>query len=597
MISELHKTKADIVGLIEILGKHLYSTPTVAIRELIQNSYDSCIRRQIEIQDPFEPKINVKTNNSEGILIIEDNGAGLTKEEIINFIATIGSGYTRSLRENANNNELIGYFGLGFLTAYSIASRIELITTSYKEKDKGWKFISTTPERFNINECEAREVGLKITIQLDNKYLDFADENIMSEIITHYCCLLKIPVFLNDNLLERIIPPWEYDGNKISGLRTNKMRLEFAKNFEQSFEPICTIPVFSSAECDVNGLLWIHDSRTYNTSDNRNVSVFIRGMLVSDNEIDLLPSWAGFVSAVIESKTLFPTLSREDIQKDENYFKIQSHLKETLIEGIYNIVKEDTEKWRLIIRRHNEALLGSALCDERLFQIMADDLMVPTSEGDMTIKNILYRAKNKIHVTLSEGGGYEEIIFRSIMQPVVLGYRYAALSFCNKYGTTYNKPIIVLGSKEGESLFFKKVEIPDEKRQILKELFLEKHIEIIPTKFHPSYLPMVIIPDRDYQLKNRIESDEADRRITTAALSLARKYTKELNGKTSCRLYVNLESPIINKIFTIDDDSKKQLSILLRSLTYLIASHNEADFPIDLVKEFKTFNETLTEIF
>jgi molecular chaperone HtpG len=597
MISELHKTKADIVGLIEILGKHLYSTPTVAIRELIQNSYDSCIRRQIEIQDPFEPKINVKTNNSEGILIIEDNGAGLTKEEIINFIATIGSGYTRSLRENANNNELIGYFGLGFLTAYSIASRIELITTSYKEKDKGWKFISTTPERFNINECEAREVGLKITIQLDNKYLDFADENIMSQIITHYCCLLKIPVFLNDNLLERIIPPWEYDGNKISGLRTNKMRLEFAKNFEQSFEPICTIPVFSSAECDVNGLLWIHDSRTYNTSDNRNVSVFIRGMLVSDNEIDLLPSWAGFVSAVIESKTLFPTLSREDIQKDESYFKIQSHLKETLIEGIYNIVKEDTEKWRLIIRRHNEALLGSALCDERLFQIMADDLMVPTSEGDMTIKNILYRAKNKIHVTLSEGGGYEEIIFRSIMQPVVLGYRYAALSFCNKYGTTYNKPIIVLGSKEGESLFFKKVEIPDEKIQILKELFLEKHIEIIPTKFHPSYLPMVIIPDRDYQLKNRIESDEADRRITTAALSLARKYTKELNGKTSCRLYVNLESPIINKIFTIDDDSKKQLSILLRSLTYLIASHNEADFPIDLVKEFKTFNETLTEIF
>jgi molecular chaperone HtpG len=157
--------------------------------------------------------------------------------------------------------------------------------------------------------------------------------------------------------------------------------------------------------------------------------------------MDLLPSWAGFVSAVIESKTIFPTLSREDIQKDENYFKIQSHLKEALIEGIYNIVKEDAEKWGLIIRRHNEALLGSALCDDRLFQIMADDLMVPTSEGDMTIKNILSRTENKIHVTLSEKGGYEEVIFRSLMQPVVLGYRYAALSFCNKYGNTYNKPL------------------------------------------------------------------------------------------------------------------------------------------------------------
>ena len=597
MISEFHKTKANIVGLIEILGKHLYSTPTVAIRELIQNAYDSCIRRQIESQEPFEPKINIKTNSAEGVLIIEDNGAGLTKEEIINFVATIGSGYTRSLRVNSNNNELIGYFGLGFLTAYSIASRIELTTTSYKQKDKAWKFISTTPERFYINECEAREVGLKITIQLDDKYLDFADEYIMNEIIIHYCCLLKIPVFLNDNLLERIIPPWEYDDNQLSSIRTNKIGLDFAKNFEQNFDPICTIPVSPSTECDVNGLLWIHGSRTYNTSDNREVSVFIRGMLVSDNEMDLLPSWAGFVSAVIESKSLFPTLSREDIQKDESYYKIQSHLKETLIEGIYNIVKEDTEKWRLIIRRHNEALLGSALCDERLFQVMVDDLMVPTSEGDMTIKNILHRAQDKIHVTLSERGGYEEIIFRSLKQPVVLGYRYAALSFCNKYGNTYNKTIIVLGSEEGESLFFKKIEIADEKIQNLKELFFEEHIEIIPTKFHPSYLPVVMIPDRDYQLKNRIESDEADRKITTAVLSLARKYTKQLNGKTSCRLYINLESPIIDKIFTIDDDSKKQLSILLRSLTYLIASHNETDFPIDLLKEFKILNETLTEIF
>ena len=597
MNSELHKTKSNIVGLIEILGKHLYSTPTVTIRELIQNAYDSCIRRKIESQEPFEPKINIKTNSAEGVLIIEDNGAGLTKQEIIDFVATIGSGYTRSLRGNTDNNELIGYFGLGFLTAYSIASRIELTTTSFKEKNKGWKFISTTPERYNIEECEAREVGLQITIQLDNKYLDLADEYIMKKIIIHYCCLLKIPVFLNDNLLERIIPPWEYDDNKISGLRTNKIRLEFAKNFEQNFEPICTIPVFPSTECDVNGLLWIHDSRTYNTSDNRKVSVFIRGMLVSDNEMDLLPSWAGFVSAVIESKTLFPTLSREDIQKDENYFKIQSHLKETLVEGIHDIVKEDTEKWRLIIRRHNEALLGSALCDERLFQIMADDLMVPTSEGEMTIQNVLFRTQSKIHVTLSERGGYEEIIFRSLKQPVVLGYRYAALSFCNKYGNTYNKSIILLGSKEGENLFFKKIEILDEKVQILKELFPEEDIEIIPTKFHPSYLPIVIIPDRDYQLKKRIESDEADLRITTAALSLARKYTNELNGKTSCRMYINMASPVINKIFTIDDGSKKQLTILLRSLTYLIASHNETDFPIDLVKEFKNFNEALTEIF
>ncbi len=122
---------------------------------------------------------------------------------------------------------------------------------------------------------------------------------------------------------------------------------------------------------DVQGLLWIQDGGTYGTSDNRNLSVFLRGMLLDDDARDLLPSWAGFVGGVIESNRLTPTASREDLQRDDHYAAIQHALAEALIAGLGEVARQQPEAWRRVLLRHNEALLGAALCDERLLR--ADD--------------------------------------------------------------------------------------------------------------------------------------------------------------------------------------------------------------------------------
>jgi molecular chaperone HtpG len=207
--SELHNTQVNFSGLMELLSKHLYSVPTVAIRELVQNAHDSCSRRRLEDDEVFEPAIRLSTQRSKDILVIEDSGAGLTKEEIIQYITTIGSGYTRVLREKYADDSMIGCFGLGFLTAYAVAKRVELWTTSYQEPDAGWHFISLGAERFHIEPAPARPVGLRIVLHLLRDFSDLTDPTILKRLLFRYCCLLPIPIYVNgeETPVNTLVPP------------------------------------------------------------------------------------------------------------------------------------------------------------------------------------------------------------------------------------------------------------------------------------------------------------------------------------------------------------------------------------------------------
>ena len=94
---ELRTVQVDFGGLMEVMGKNLYSTPMVAVRELVQNAHDSCTRRRLEADEAeYTPRITVRGLGA--VLEIEDNGAGLTRQEIFDYLATIGAGYTRKLR-------------------------------------------------------------------------------------------------------------------------------------------------------------------------------------------------------------------------------------------------------------------------------------------------------------------------------------------------------------------------------------------------------------------------------------------------------------------------------------------------------------------
>lgn len=438
----------------------------------------------------------------------------------------------------------------------------------------------------------ARAVGTLVELSLKEKFRSLADLAVLSNVLERYCALLSIPVFAGDKADKAINadpPPWRAAAD--SPVRAKKARLEFAARFERRFAPLCTLDVASD---DVRGLLWIQDGATFGTSDNRNLAVFVRGMLLDDDARELLPDWAGFASGVIESRKLVPTASREDLQRDEHWTSAAQIVKNALIDGLESVARRDPESWRRILLRHNEALLGAALCDERLMTLLADELTVPTSEGDLRVSSLLKRGERKVYVSLSTRGGFEEMLFRALKVPIAVGTRYAVLPFLERWTSLRGGAVVQLGTKSGNQQVFRAATLDEEDRRFLEQTLARPGQRLVTARFAPRELPLVIVPDREVELKRRLENDGADQRIATAALGLARLYTKKIDGAVEADLYVNLDSPAI--IALLDARGRPDVEIgarLLRALATLMTGGGEGSASIDLASTLAEYTSAV----
>jgi len=579
--SEIRRAGVDLNGLMTVLGKHLYSTPVVALRELVQNAHDSLVRRRLEQADWQEPgRIEVHGDAVNGIVRIIDTGAGLTQQEIHDYLATVGVGYTRGLRQAGEDDEgLIGMFGLGFLSAFVLARRVTVRTTSYQQPMLGHCYVSSNAEQYTVSPMPARAVGTEVVLELHGSYVHLAQEQNLRDILGRYCALLGEPIHIGQDAraINPEPPPWRPQAGVVMHLLQAQRRgLEFAAHFERSFEPIACMPLRADGGSDAVGLLWVQDGATYGTSDNRNLSVFVRGMLLDDDARDLLPPWAGFIGGVIESSRLTPTASREDLQRDETYSAVQHALGEALIDGLVEIARQQPEAWRRILARHNEALLGASLCDERLFQLLLEHVRVPSSQGDIKASEL--PSRGAVHVILDNGGGFEEMLFRAMGVPVAHGNRYAVVPFLRRWTQAKGMRLVELGTEQGNRALFRTDTLPEADME-----WLQTHLgdgeHLLPAHFSPAELPVVVVPDREAELKRRLEDDENDKRVSMAALRLARQFTARIVARAPSRLYLNLDNPAVQALLAAMRAGNPQAASaarLLRSLKVIVSAQGRA---------------------
>ncbi|MEV0537177.1 ATP-binding protein [Kitasatospora sp. NPDC050463] len=585
---ELRTTEVDLGGLVNVLATHLYSTPLVALRELVQNAHDSHTRRLLEDPDGVHrPLIRVRADADRRTVGIEDTGAGLTEPEIHAFLATVGTGYTRMLRDLTGNQELIGAFGLGFLSAFSVADEVTVTTTSHREPLLGHRYRSFGGEQYSVERVPARPTpGTLVELSLKTEHAHLADEHALREVLGRYCVLLPIPVFVGDDEqpVNAVPVPWR---QSVEGDQ-HAARMRFAGAFGRRFEPLTAFPVQPvEGGSDAVGLLWVQDGGTYGSSDNRDLAVYLRGMLLAEDARDLLPGWAGFIGGVVESSRLTPTASREDLQRDEHYRALQQALADAVVEGLYETARLRPAVWRRILARHGQDLLGAALCDDRLFTLLADDVPVPTSQGDLTAGALRAAGGGAVHVALGSGGGFEEMLYRAMQVPIARGDRYAVLPFLRRYAGLRDCRIVELGSESGNRELFRDPErpLPAEETAWLAGALADPGEQLVPARFDPPGLPLVLVPDREAELKARIEDDQADARIPSAALRLARAFTARSGGEVKARLYLNLACPAVQDLLAAyrgGHTGSATAAGLLRSLKVIMAAASAGSATGDL---------------
>ena len=598
MTAQLHDTNVCMDGLLDVLGKNLYSTPEVAIRELVQNAHDACIRRKLEQSGEFGGEIRLIPDSQNHTLTITDTGSGLTYDEVIEYLATVGSGYTRVLRNDSQTDEMIGYFGLGFLSAYVVSDKVDVWTTSYQTPDKCWHFSSRGGKRFAIqaanNHQQGQAVGTTVCLQLTEDFTQLASAAVLTSLLAKYCCLLPVSIYVGDadKPVNDLAVPW-LQGD-VPAVRLKKEQMAFARLFENLFDPICTIAIPPDNPAGVQGLIWLQDATGYATSDYRNASIFVRNMFITAKKRELLPQWAGFAGCVIESEQLIPTASREDIQDDEQFALVQAVVAEALVEGLKSIAQNEPETWRRILVRHNQALLGAALNDNDLFDMLAQQLKVPTNLGEMTLPNVLKQSENRIYVRQEDKNSYEDILLRAKMTPVVSGYLFAASAFCRKYAEINHCKLVSLGDKTADEQLLGQIQLDQGKAAFLTGLFKRSGDAVLFTRVQPDYLPMVIVEDQQVLLKQRIEQDENDKRIGAAALMLARMHTNKIDDSIKRRVYINLGCPLVGKLFEWQDrpDRAKQLATMMRNFM-VIMCHDAHDKQTLFADELQSFGDSI----
>ncbi|MDJ0940282.1 MAG: ATP-binding protein [Woeseiaceae bacterium] len=571
MSAEIRTTQINLEGLLEVLGKNLYSTPVVVVRELVQNAFDACVRRRIESGWTGVPQVRITVDPDRHTLAIGDNGAGLTRQEIIDFLATIGSGYTRVLRNRTQDENAVGYFGLGFLTAYVVSDNVEFLTRSYIEQADCLRFASAGGQQYTIDSAADRPVGSEVVLHLKDTFHDLADYEFIEQIVRKYCCLLPIDIVLGDSdePVNRIEVPWRLED--ASELRIKKASLEFAGVFDHSFQPIVTIPLPLDEDTGVQGLLWIQDGSYYATSDNRITTIFIRSMHITDECKELLPEWAGFVGCVIDSASLTPTASRESVQQDKYFAAVRAYVKQVLIDAIVRLAVERGADWRRLQSRHNQSLLGASISDPMLFDAMRDQLALPTSEGELTVEEICKRSgERRLRLALEQEGGYEYLIARSMGVPVVYGYRFAAASFCRMRSQDGDITLTTLGSRESSGDLFPNQPLDDDNLAIFERYYGRADTKLVVSNFEPACLPAVRVLDQDALLRKRLEADELDEHLGSAALMLAKRYTDSLDIEQEAYLYLNYANPVIRGFIDLPDERRDQVAKILIAMTELM---------------------------
>jgi len=196
-------------GLIKLLAEGLYSEPDTFVRELIQNSHDSIIRRR-ELEPDFRGRIDVAYDNTAKTITFTDDGIGMDRKDIREFLSVIGSVGTAIAQEGGGklSRDLIGQFGIGLLSAFVVADKVYVDTLKVGESE-AFEWRNSGSQDCLLYSSDKTTVGSKITVYVRDDYTYFLSESKLKSIIIQYCDFLSVPICLNGgDPVNTVEAPW-----------------------------------------------------------------------------------------------------------------------------------------------------------------------------------------------------------------------------------------------------------------------------------------------------------------------------------------------------------------------------------------------------
>ena len=424
--------KAESKRLLDLMINSIYTHKEIFLRELISNASDAIDKRRFKSltdtsagTEDGQSEIRLAVDKDTRTLRVTDNGIGMTKEELEKNLGTIArSGSFDFKKDNASNEnvDIIGQFGVGFYSAFMVASRVTVRSLALGS-DTAWQWESTGAEGYTVEECDKKTVGTEIILVVkesssEENYDEFLDAWRLEGIVKKYSDYIRYPIrmmkeksrmvegsdkdadgkdktpeyetYYEDETLNSMVPIWKRDKKDVTDE-------EYANFYKEKFmdfsDPAKVIQSKTEGTATYNALLFIPSRAPYNyyTKEyEKGLQLYASGVLIMEKCADLLPDYFSFVKGLVDSQDLSLNISREMLQHDSQLRLIRQSLERKIKNELTSWMKNDREKYDAFFENFGLQLkIGcydgygmhkDALQDLLLFRSMKQDKLVSLAE-------------------------------------------------------------------------------------------------------------------------------------------------------------------------------------------------------------------------
>ncbi|OSB11662.1 molecular chaperone HtpG [Paraclostridium bifermentans] len=573
-------------NIFPIIKKWLYSDKDIFVRELISNGCDAINKYkklvslgEIENKQDQDYKINVTIDKDNSTLIFEDNGIGMTEEEVekyINQVAFSGAeDFVNKYKDKmSEENDIIGHFGLGFYSAFMVSSKVQIDTLSYKEGAQAVKWVSEGQTEYELSASEDRNSrGTTITLFLADDSKEFLEEYTVRSIIDKYCSFLPVNIYLDvkDSSKEKD----ENSENEIKPLNdtyplwlkspkdcTDDEYKEFYRKVFNTFdEPLFWIHLNVDYPFNLKGILYFPKLKNEFELIEGKVKLYNNQVFVADNIKEVIPEFLLLLKGVIDCPDLPLNVSRSFLQNDKDVSKISKHIIKKVADKLKSLYKNERDNFGKFWDDIQVFIKFGCLKDEGFYDKIKDILLFKDINSNyITLNDYLEKCKekheNKVFYVSDEEQQSQYIkLFKDydldavILDSSIDNHFISFIEFKNQ-GVTFNRIDAdlsdVLKDKNEDENKENKTEIENLFKEYVKDKVKDYSVESLKSE---DTTAIILVSEQSRRM--------AEMKSQFAGMDLGMNFEEE---KT---LVINDNSPIIKKLVSLKDDEGKKDQIEL----------------------------------
>ena len=351
-------------NIFPVIKQFLYSDHEIFLRELVANAVDASQKmKTLASNGEFKGElgdldVKVVLDESAKTLKIIDRGIGMTEEEVDKYINQIAFSSAGEFLEKYKDQNIIGHFGLGFYSAFMVATKVTIETLSWKEGAKAVRWSCEGNPEFEMEECDKAGRGTEITLYLDDDSArDYGTKDKIGSLLTKYCRFMPVKVVFGkkqewkdgkyvdtdeDNVINNIDPIWT---RKPSDLKEEDYQKFYRELYPMKEEPLFHIHLNVDYPFNLTGVLYFPKLKERMAIEKNQIQLYCNQMFVTDHVENIVPEFLTLLHGVIDSPDIPLNVSRSYLQSDENVKKISTYITRKVADRLDEIFRNEREAW------------------------------------------------------------------------------------------------------------------------------------------------------------------------------------------------------------------------------------------------------------